>query len=120
MALKPLRKIDDKSILVQIHWLKHHPMKCSNIFHGTMDGWLRKVGLENNSTWGNITSHRWSGIPTETGQTFILKAENPEHVPNFELLKLSWDLLRITAISGAAEPQDLSNDDDLECIHLFV
>jgi hypothetical protein len=31
-------------------------------------------------------------------------------VPSFELLKLSWDMLRIIAISGAAEPKELWRD----------
>lgn len=113
IAIKPLRKLDDKSIIVQFHYLKSHNQRSPTIMQsGTMDAWLSKMRLENNSAWGNeITIHRQSGIPLETGQTFVIKADNPNHLPNFELLKLSWDMLRIIAISGAAEPQDLSNDD---------
>ncbi|UKZ67000.1 uncharacterized protein TrAtP1_008164 [Trichoderma atroviride] len=53
------------------------------------------------------------GLPLRTGQTFTLKADKdrPELVPSFELLKLSWDMLRIIAISGAAEPKALWKED---------
>lgn len=43
----------------------------------------------------------------QTGQIFVIKADDPRLLSSFELLELQGDL-RIAAISGAAEP---SNDD---------
>ncbi|RFU77668.1 hypothetical protein TARUN_4560 [Trichoderma arundinaceum] len=55
---------------------------------------------------------RPSGIPLETGQVFELKANETKYVLDFSLLQLSWDLLRIMAISGAAEPTELWDHGD--------
>jgi hypothetical protein len=114
MALKPLRELDDGSVVVQFHWLKQHNVSAKTCFgDGGIDinNYMQKLGLEDNTAWGDIYAHRRSGLPIETGQTFILKADKPELVPSFELLELSWNLLRIIAISGAAEPQDLLDHD---------
>lgn len=106
MALKPLRKKDDGSVVVQLHWLKRHYVTPSTSLQGVdMDEWMQRAGLADNSTWGTNTS----GIPIETGQTFVLGANDPAHIPNFELLQLSWDLLRIMAISGVATLEDWSD-----------
>ncbi|KAL6818024.1 hypothetical protein J3E69DRAFT_358259 [Trichoderma sp. SZMC 28015] len=59
--------------------------------------------------------YRASGLHLLTGQTFILKSKNPDHIPDFDLLELSWNLLRMAAICGASgEPEELSDDDDHE------
>lgn len=73
---------------------------------------MKNAGLEDNSAWGDILAHGKDGLPLRTGQTFILRADKdrPELAPSFELLKLSWDMLRIIAISGAAEPKELWRD----------
>ncbi|KAL7899457.1 hypothetical protein HDV63DRAFT_403496 [Trichoderma sp. SZMC 28014] len=113
MALKPLRKLDDGSIVVQFHWLKTPGLKLATrlpMDNLDMDRWMHSANLEDNSSWGDMRIHRWSGIPIETGQTFILRATDPSLIPNFELLQLSWDLLRMIAICGAAEPEDLLDD----------
>lgn len=113
LALKPLRKLDDGSIVVQFHWLKASGLKPATplpIGDLDMDKWMHEAGLTDNSSWGNLKIHRWSGKPIETGQTFILGATNPSLAPSFELLQLSWDMLRMIAICGAAEPEDLLDD----------
>jgi hypothetical protein len=119
MALKPLRKMDDGSVVVQFHWLKSHTLKSTTTFEGVdMNDRMLQAGLEDNSAWGDVLMHRKSGLPIETGQTFILKGNGPLLAPSFELLQLSWDLSRIVAISGAAEPVDLSDvesdDEDID------
>lgn len=38
------------------------------------------------------------GLSSETEQTFVESANDPAHDPSFELLQLSCDLRRITAI----------------------
>lgn len=59
-----------------------------------------------------MLAHRASGLRLETGQIFTLSANDPAHVPNFDLLQLSWDL-RVISICGAAEEEDIDDDDDV-------
>lgn len=116
MALKPLRKTNDGAVVVQFHWLKRHDFEPSaSLRSADMDEWMQRAGLADNSSWGNNIS----GLPIETGQTFVLRAEDPAHVPSFELLQLSWDLRRIMAISGVANLEDLSDysGDDGDIYH---
>ncbi|EHK43757.1 hypothetical protein TRIATDRAFT_86854 [Trichoderma atroviride IMI 206040] len=113
LALKPLRQLDDGSVVVQFHWLKRHQIKPTTKFEGSVNDFVKNAGLEDNSAWGDIMAYTKGGLPLRTGQTFTLKADKdrPELVPSFELLKLSWDMLRIIAISGAAEPKALWKED---------
>jgi hypothetical protein len=106
MALKPLRKTEDGSVVVQFHWLKRHEFEPSASLRGAnIDEWMQRAGLADNSAWGSNIS----GLPVETGQTFVLRAKDPAHVPSFELLQMSWDLRRIVAISGATNLRNLSD-----------
>lgn len=114
MALKPLRQLHDGSVVVQFHWLKRHQIKLTTEFKGSTNDFMQNAGLEDNSAWGEILAHKESGLPLTTGQVFTLKADKAELVPSFELLKLSWDMLRIIAISGAAEPKELWKEDDCD------
>ncbi|KAL7923248.1 hypothetical protein ACQKWADRAFT_290374 [Trichoderma austrokoningii] len=111
LALKPLRQLADGSVIVQLHWLKRHQIKSTATWEGTIDELMQRAGLEDNSAWGEMLAYKKDGLPLKTGQIFTLKADKPELVPSFELLKLSWDMLRIIAISGAAEPKELWKDD---------
>ncbi|RFU77233.1 hypothetical protein TARUN_5014 [Trichoderma arundinaceum] len=114
MALKPLRKIGDNSIEVQLHRLKQGNLRPSSLIpdNQPLYGLLPSGVAENSYCWGGISAHRNSGLQLETGQTFRLRAENPRDVPDFDLLQLSWDLLRVVAICGAAEEQSIEEDDD--------
>lgn len=78
-----------------------------------MNDFMKNAGLEDNSAWGDILAYGKDGVPLRTGQIFTLKADKdkPELAPSFELLKLSWEMLRIIAISGAAEPKTLWRED---------
>ncbi|SPO02565.1 uncharacterized protein DNG_05238 [Cephalotrichum gorgonifer] len=115
MALKPLKVIGDGAVLVQFHWLKGNNLKPHVPLEKPYQSLpftdiLAKAGLSDNRAWGSGFAHRRSGIPLRTGQTFVLGARDPERAPNFELLKLSWDLLRVAAISGAALPGSLADE----------
>ncbi|PKK40956.1 hypothetical protein CI102_15192, partial [Trichoderma harzianum] len=114
MALKPLRKLDDGTVQVQLHWLKTSELKPTQVFNKNMkiQNAVDSAGIGENQSWGTITAHRQSGLPLQTGQVFNLTAKIPDHIPNMEFLQLSWDLLRVAAICGAAEPSDLSDFDD--------
>ncbi|KAK3941404.1 hypothetical protein QBC46DRAFT_353249 [Diplogelasinospora grovesii] len=120
-ALKPLKPLgqDNNSIVVQWHWLKPTIFKpkdrtCRYDSTATI---LERAGLTDKN-WGTCLAHRESGIPIRNGQIFTIRAENPEDLPSWDLLELSWNLLRVAAICGAADvPDDYydeSDDDDEE------
>jgi hypothetical protein len=104
-ALKPLFKSPDGTeVTVQWHWLKRTSLLPKTAIDPTEDV-LAQAGLTDRS-WGECLAHRKSGVPIRTGQTFVIRAENPEELPSFELLKLQWNLLRVAAICGAADVTD--------------
>lgn len=116
MAFKPLRE-DASGVVVQSHWLKENRLKPQTLLRGSFEppefvDVLEMAGLSRNGAWGERLAHRKSGRPLRTGQTFVLGGKDPKQAPDIELLKLSWDLLRVGAISGAAEPRELDGDDD--------
>ncbi|OPB43955.1 hypothetical protein A0O28_0022730 [Trichoderma guizhouense] len=92
MALKPIGETEN-GVVVQFHWLREGNYKPNS------------VGAD----FGTFTTQ--SGI--NQGQTFTLESDNPAHRPNFQLLKISWDLRRVAAICGAAvgEPWEESDDE---------
>lgn len=102
-ALKPLRQTQD-GIVVQWHWLKRAILKPRAGIMATQDI-LLQAGLTDQS-WGEFLAHRRSGVPIQTGQTFVLRAEKPEDLPSWELLEMQWNLQRIAAICGAADVTD--------------
>ncbi|KAL6702285.1 hypothetical protein J3F84DRAFT_399715 [Trichoderma pleuroticola] len=108
MALKPLEETDE-GVCVQFHWLHESTCEPDSVVLD-FDTFTTQTGIRKNQSWGYMHAHRASGLSLDTGQTFVLRSENPDHMPNFELLKLSWDLSRVAAICGAAgepwEPED--------------
>ena len=117
IALKPLRVEENGAVVVQFHSLKESKLKPRTFLEKPLDNLsfgdiLLKAGLEDNRDWGGMSAHRKSGIRLETGQTFVLGAKNPDRAPSFELLKLSWNLLQVAAICGAAEPEELTGEEE--------
>lgn len=112
MALKPIGETE-KGVVVQLHWLNQSEYTPdSDVNSDWINILISKTGIKKCQSWGYIPAHRASGLSLDTGQTFVLESENPDHVPSFQLLKLSWDLSRVAAICGAArEPWDPSDDD---------
>ncbi|KAK4035367.1 hypothetical protein C8A01DRAFT_17963 [Parachaetomium inaequale] len=119
-ALKPLRQIQDE-IVVQWHWLKRSRLLPRTEIGHAQDTFLALAGL-NDLTWGSCLAHRRSGVPIQTGQTFVIRAKNHKDLPSFELLELQWNLLRVAAICGAADVADASyyDLDDDEVAHLVT
>ncbi|KAL7933228.1 hypothetical protein V8C35DRAFT_305244 [Trichoderma chlorosporum] len=126
MALKPLRKHNDGTVDVQLHWLKGSLLRPKQPLSKTDDiqTWIISAGIAN-QCWGDVTANRKSGLPLETGQTFNLGpgTRPTAAAPDFDLLKLSWDLLRVAAISGAAEFVELlivdsDDDDENDCFEI--
>ncbi|CAK7273579.1 hypothetical protein SEPCBS119000_005731 [Sporothrix epigloea] len=114
LALKPIRSLDPCTIKVQLHWLRPSATNPMAVSEGSFDDISSLCGGENDfQSWGQPpVAHRKSGLPLQTGQIFTIRAEDPEDLPSFELLEMQWDLLRIAAMSGAAEPTDESSGED--------
>ncbi|KAK4031997.1 hypothetical protein C8A01DRAFT_51106 [Parachaetomium inaequale] len=110
-ALKPLRKTQNE-IVIQWHWLRNPILKPKELI-GDNEDILLRAGLTDRS-WGTNIAHRKSGFPIQTGQTFVIRAKDPEDLPSFELLELQWNMLRIAAICGAGEATDEDYEDQDE------
>ncbi|KAL6804614.1 hypothetical protein GGI42DRAFT_367658 [Trichoderma sp. SZMC 28013] len=121
VALKPLDKMKDGSIIVQLFWLKGTSLKPQEFLTKPHDSVsfedvLKRAGLENNQEWGSSLAFRADGHKLLSGQLFVLKANKAVGIaaPRFELLQLLWDLTRVAAICGAInEADDLRNVDDV-------
>jgi HNH endonuclease len=116
-VLKPIRISDDKKRLdVQFFWLPKRSYSPEvDILHvpqlpAYMDQGPNLVMLFNCKT----------RIPICSGDEIFLETDDPvsRPLPDFRLLEMQWVLHRLTAVSGAAEPQDDfqgdDSDDDIE------
>ncbi|KAK5652994.1 hypothetical protein OQA88_9280 [Cercophora sp. LCS_1] len=101
LALKPLGETPE-GITVQWHWLKRSILKPNVYIRQDMDI-LHQAGVMD-QRWGDTLAHRESGVRIRTGQKFLLPRH--EHMPSLELLEMQWDLLRVTALCGAADVTD--------------
>jgi hypothetical protein len=107
-ALKPIRQFPG-AVVVQWHWLKKPVLKPKVGIRSDYDP-LLQAGLTD-QIWGD-----YLGGDVRTGQTFTIRAENPEDLPSWELLQLQWDMQRVATICGAADVTDDYYDlDDQDC-----
>jgi len=110
MAIKPLRQTNN-SIVLQIHWMKETTFKPSDSLpRRSIDQILEQEGLWDRPSWGSRRFFRPSGLPLMTGQTFTITSDNSD-LPDFDLLELSWNLLRVGALCGAAEERDEGDEE---------
>lgn len=110
-AFKPLSHTST-TITLQFHWLRRAKLSPSTIIEISGEAFLDSTGLRiPPKTWGACLAHRASGVPIRTGQTFVIRADNANDLPSFELLELQWNLLRVAAICGAAEVEDELDSD---------
>ncbi|SPO02644.1 uncharacterized protein DNG_05317 [Cephalotrichum gorgonifer] len=110
-ALKPLRQTNNE-IVVQWHWLRKSTLTPRANIAQAQDI-LVDAGVAGQN-WGENLAYRPSGVPIKTGQTFVIRAEDPDTLPSFELLELQWNLLRVAAICGAGEATDEDYESDYE------
>ncbi|KAL6787767.1 hypothetical protein J3E68DRAFT_445048 [Trichoderma sp. SZMC 28012] len=108
LALKPLAKMEDGSVIVQLFWLKGTTLQPQDFLFkrhdsASFEDILKRAGLENNEEWGPSLAFRKDGQRLQSGQLFVLKA-NPDvgiEAPDFKHLQIMWDLTRVAAICGA-------------------
>ncbi|KAK1573435.1 uncharacterized protein LY79DRAFT_411433 [Colletotrichum navitas] len=50
--------------------------------------------------------------PVENGQLFTITAQDPNALPDYDILLLQWDVLRMWRLAGGADPAIYSLDDD--------
>ena len=103
-ALKPLFQTAN-TITVQFHWLRQSNLSPTTAIIASGETLVDLAGLRTR-TWGSYLAHRASGVPIQTGQTFVIRAEDSKDLPSFELLEVQWNLLRVAAICGAADVTD--------------
>ncbi|KAF2180008.1 hypothetical protein K469DRAFT_715607 [Zopfia rhizophila CBS 207.26] len=109
-ALKPIRISDDKKRLdVQFFWLPSNPhVRGVDILQvpslPDLDQGPNLARLFNHETGAKISSRCEISLETDDPVSRPL--------PDFRILEMQWFLHRVTAMSGAAEPQDDCHDDD--------
>ena len=118
MALKPIELSADRKLLtLEVHWIrKRTPTSPTSSAPPPVDllevpslevlpsDAIRHFYYHDVSTQERITSGYKVSMTTDD------PVERP--LPSLELLEMEWVLQRLSAISGAAEPQDDWSDDD--------
>lgn len=100
-ALEPLRPTED-GIVVKWHWLKRGILKPLSYVRPDADI-FHQAGITDLG-WGEDLAHRASGVKIRTGQIFLLRRH--EEMPDWDLLKMQWNLRRVASICGAADVTD--------------
>ncbi|EPE04347.1 hypothetical protein F503_01351 [Ophiostoma piceae UAMH 11346] len=132
-GLKPLRDeraVAQNEVWVQFHWLRQGlfkptdfvstdaPDQQMDVLAGRnaerCDGFATSGSDSHRDSRGcnGTLAHRESGILIETGQVFVIRAEDPRDLPSLDLLELQWHLVRLAAISGAADVFDENGEYD--------
>ncbi|ROT41865.1 hypothetical protein SODALDRAFT_318674 [Sodiomyces alkalinus F11] len=118
-ALFPLRSTDEKeegpwSIQVVFHWLKRRQVQKMSEMAGDMRTSAREVLLR---TSRGVMEREPRDIDLRTnapildGQIFTINANKKDHLPDYDILMLQWDIARMASLCGAAEPEDDSDSD---------
>ncbi|CAI4213506.1 unnamed protein product [Parascedosporium putredinis] len=98
---------------LRLHWMKKATIKPTDqVLQEDLDEALAQAGISRNEGWGAQPLWRSSGIPLITGQVFAIKALDPEDLPSFELLELSWTFLRVASMCGGGTEEDLDSNGD--------
>ena len=109
-ALKPISISDDKKRLdIQFFWLSSNPhVSGTDILQAPS-----LSALHAGSNLAKLYNHETDTI-IKSGDEISLKTDDPvlRPLPDFWLLEMQWFLHRVTAMSGAAEPEDDSYDKD--------
>jgi hypothetical protein len=109
-ALKPIRISDDKKRLdTQFFWLSSNP-------HVPEVNTIQVPLLSAPDQGPNLAKlfNHETDMKIHSGYEISFKTDDPvsRPLPDFRLLEMQWFLHRVTAMSGAAEPQDDLHDED--------
>ncbi|KAK2035526.1 hypothetical protein LX32DRAFT_723693 [Colletotrichum zoysiae] len=88
-------------IRLRFHWLKRTDIPDLNAAVDFSEDPVPKMQEpEGRCMIFNATTCR----PTESGQVFTVTADDPDKLPDYDILLLQWDLLRIWRLAGGADP----------------
>ncbi|KAM6483535.1 hypothetical protein HDV62DRAFT_405407 [Trichoderma sp. SZMC 28011] len=111
VAFKPLRKTNTGPLIgVQVYWLKKSKLEPTQLFtnHTSLcrvaDSAGITYGCAGKKGWGRCDTSYDGDFGMETGHIHGLGENYGIEPPSFELLQVSWDLLRVAAICGATQP----------------
>ncbi|KAJ0161752.1 hypothetical protein CTA2_5652 [Colletotrichum tanaceti] len=106
------RKIPKKwSIQMRFHWLRKTdiPLLTSKVnFSADPITMMQEPAGEGLLRAFNATTCR----QVETGQIFTMTADSQDRLPDYEILLLQWDLLRMWRLAGGADPTVYPLDDE--------
>ncbi|KAG7078168.1 Integral membrane protein [Colletotrichum scovillei] len=102
-ALEPLESLDDDSSLaiirLRVHWLKRTRIaSMASRIAKSFSTDPRDVFLE--EEWSQVNSR-----PIKDGSVIEISAESQDQLPDRDLLRLRWLLMRLHALSGAPDPR---------------
>ncbi|EXF84426.1 hypothetical protein CFIO01_02741 [Colletotrichum fioriniae PJ7] len=102
-ALEPLESLDDDSSLprirLRVHWLRRTRIaSMASRIAKSFSTDPRDVFLE--EEWSHVNSR-----PIKDGSIIEISAESQDQLPDRDLLRLRWLLMRLHALSGAPDPR---------------
>ncbi|RSL91657.1 hypothetical protein CDV31_015418 [Fusarium ambrosium] len=114
LAFKPLRSADPNERRLQLHWLSPSGFRIFNSYF--YENPLQHAGLnaENTKTWGDKFRDRRGQSSFKTGHVITIRRDNPADLPDWDMLEMQWDLLRVGAIAGAKTD---TMDDGTDWLH---
>ncbi|KIH89984.1 hypothetical protein SPBR_01016 [Sporothrix brasiliensis 5110] len=134
-GLKPLRDpqaVERNEVWVQFHWLAQGLLRPSEEVGSDAMDRLGEYGMDptfvdagsdskiDRRGRNGTLAHQESGQRIETGQVFVIKADDPELLPSLEILELQWALVRLAALSGAADVYCDHYSDDHDAVSLIA
>ncbi|KAK1994073.1 hypothetical protein LX36DRAFT_223609 [Colletotrichum falcatum] len=104
------QKREEYTIQVRFHWLRRTDVRdLKSIVDFSQDP-IAKLRIPDPNPPAAVNLQTWR--PIENGQVFEITANDLEELPDYEILLLQWDLLRMWRLAGGADPAVYSLDDD--------
>ncbi len=109
---------EDREQIMIFHWMptiKHNETLYyapeEHPEHETAPGDCANSGDRN---IGSERLYRWNGTQVFTHDQIIMKTDDSKRLPlpSYQLLTIQWHVQRLLHLQAAAEPKDLSDDDD--------
>ncbi|KAM0284804.1 hypothetical protein ACHAQH_001724 [Verticillium albo-atrum] len=118
-ALFPLRpseagKEGPWTMRVVFYWLMRREVNTMSVMGSDMTTCAQEVLLRNHQKWVEEEPRAIdlrTNMPILSGRIFTIKAVKKDHLPDYDILMLLWDIARMASLCGAAEPDDDSDSD---------